>query len=35
MGVLEKLDSKKQTDWLNESENTFNIKKELEINFVN
>ncbi len=35
MGVLEKLDSKKQTDMLNESENTFNIKKELEINFVN
>jgi type I restriction-modification system DNA methylase subunit len=35
LGVLEKFGSKKQIDWLNESENTFNIKKELEINFVN
>jgi type I restriction-modification system DNA methylase subunit len=35
LGILEKLDSKKQINWLNESENTFNIKKELEINFDN
>lgn len=35
LGILEKLGSKKQVDWLNESENTFNIKKELEIKFDN
>jgi type I restriction-modification system DNA methylase subunit len=35
LGLLEKLDSKKQIDWLNESENTFNIKKELKLNFDN
>jgi type I restriction-modification system DNA methylase subunit len=34
-GILEKFGSKKQIDWLNGSENTFNIKKELEINFDN
>ncbi|WP_309607761.1 Eco57I restriction-modification methylase domain-containing protein [Flavobacterium sp.] len=35
LGILEKLDTKKQKDWLNESENIFNIKRELKINFDN
>ncbi len=35
VGILEQLSSKKQIDWKNESENTFNIKKELQLNFTN
>jgi type I restriction-modification system DNA methylase subunit len=35
LGIIEGFGTKKQIDWLNESENTFNIKKELEINFDN
>lgn len=33
LGVLEAVDSKNQIDWDNESENTFNIKHELSIDF--
>jgi type I restriction-modification system DNA methylase subunit/REP element-mobilizing transposase RayT len=32
-GVLENLGSKKQSDWLTENENTFNIKQELKFDF--
>ncbi|CAN1511715.1 HsdM Type I restriction-modification system methyltransferase subunit [Flavobacteriaceae bacterium] len=34
-GIIEQTGSKKQMDWKNESENTFNIKKELQLNFKN
>ena len=33
--IITKLSSKKQIDWLNENENTFNIKNELKFNFEN
>lgn len=33
LGILEKYASKKQIDWLNDSENTFNIKNEQKFNF--
>ncbi len=35
IGMIERLGSKKQIDWKSESENTFNIKKEIQLNFTN
>jgi type I restriction-modification system DNA methylase subunit/REP element-mobilizing transposase RayT len=35
IGKLEQLGSKKQSDWEKESENTFNIKNEFQLNFKN
>ena len=35
LGILEELGSKQQNDWKNESENTFNIKQDLKLNFDN
>ena len=35
VGIIEQLGSKKQFHWLSESENTFNIKKELKLDFKN
>lgn len=34
-GIIHQLGSKKQIDWLTESENTFNIKQELKFDFKN
>lgn len=35
IGIIQQLGSKKQIDWLTESENTFNIKQELKFDFKN
>jgi type I restriction-modification system DNA methylase subunit len=35
LGIIHQFGSKKQTDWLNDSENTFNIKHELKFDFKN
>lgn len=35
LGIPDELGSKQQNDWKNESENTFNIKQELKLNFDN
>jgi type I restriction-modification system DNA methylase subunit len=35
LGIINQLGSKKQIDWLTDSENTFNIKQELKFDFKN